>query len=98
MRIHFRRSIPFHASLVQVSMLSLVPLVFLKSLCRVCQSDSTTNARKFSNPLEEVHVGKLLHLLHILHLDHLFIVEQHPRGLLAELLADKGNVMPEACG
>jgi hypothetical protein len=48
------------------------------------------------NSLEEVDIGKLLHLLHIHNLDHLFVVEQNPRCLVrvrAECLPDESNVM-----
>ena len=46
--------------------------------------------------LEEVNVGKLLHLIDFDGIDNLFVVEQHPnflRGLLRAALSNKGDVM-----
>jgi hypothetical protein len=52
-------------------------------------------AQDASDPLEEVDIGKLLHLLDFHYLHDLFIVEQDPRGTVVmwQLLADEGDIM-----
>ena len=46
-------------------------------------------------PLEEVHVGKLLHLLYVDGADHLLIVVEHPfrSPLVGNFFLDEGDVM-----
>lgn len=65
---------------------------------RLLTIDHDCRLRHILHSLEEVNIGKLLHLLHIDNLYNLLIVEQNPRCLLrviAQRLADESYVMAE---
>lgn len=86
-----------YSALYRIVLFEALPLLYssLAALSRDFLSALTSKVCHALDSLEEVNISKLLYLLHVDNLDDLLVIEEHPRKLIANLLADECDVMPE---